>query len=153
MITGKLLQWLEANDEWESVHTIEEIREELKHELWIILFGRHCQSPSERNVSSASFSGGFFGGQSGSSDPTSATSSAACESMKKEVEQYLAEWIGKLEESVEHLLKHKYARDYDHLNWSYANAIYVMWTAITTIGTAGCVLVEILMLFNFDFNL
>ena len=137
VITGKLLQWLEASAEWEEVHTIEEVREELKRELWHIVFGRDCLSASETNSLSASTAGAVSGGWSGSSDSTSAASSAACESMKKKFERYLAEWVGRLEESVEHLLKHKYARDYDHLNWTFSNALYVMWTVITTIGTAG----------------
>ena len=136
VITGKLLQWLEANAEWEEVHTLEKVREELKRELWLVVFGRDCLSPIKTNSSSTYTAGAVSDGWSGSSDSTSASSSAACESMKKEFERYLAEWLGRLEESVDHLLKHKYARDYDYLNWTFSNAIYVMWTAITTIGMA-----------------
>lgn len=140
LATGKLLQWLEESAEWDEVHTLEETRAEFGQTLWEALVGRRCGAhPAGTNASSAFTArpdGAGADAGVGRSERASGLPGGGtlCESVREDFEKEVASWMAKFEESVEHTLRHKYARDYDHLHWTFANAVYVMWTAVTTIG-------------------
>lgn len=121
LVSGKLLQWVEGTQEASGVALIASAEKKLEHSLersFEALFNT-C-SPNQITNNSE-----YSGNGSGNGNCRDAVA------LQNSVSQFVDELRAALEKQIEK----KYAIDINQTKWTFANAAFVQWTAITTIGS------------------
>lgn len=127
VVSGKLLEIVEGAHEASSAALIASARNALEYSLERSLDAliHNCTNTS-RNGSGDSGSGG--GGGGGDCRHAGALHSS------------VSQLIDELRSALEQQIVQKYATDPRQTKWTFANAVFLQWTAITTIGSIGTVL-------------